>query len=103
MSDRELVFISRAAFSTLLVAAYRSGIVAGVAPTEVTTLATDGFRNVLGYIGVVVLAGTIIGTALERSGAATVIAESILGLIGEENTPEVVMVAGSLVNIPRVL
>ncbi|RBI59272.1 GntP family permease [halophilic archaeon] len=88
------------AFLTLLVAAYATGLIAGLDPTRTATLVTDGFGSVLGYIGIVILAGTIIGTALERSGAAIVIAETILGLIGEENTPEVMAVTGSLVSIP---
>lgn len=88
------------AFLTLLIAAYLTGLAAGLDPAKVASLVTDGFGGVLGYIGVVILAGTIIGTALERSGAAIVIAESILGVIGEEHTPEVMAITGSLVSIP---
>lgn len=88
------------AFLTLLVAAYATGLIAGLDPTNAATLVTDGFGNVLGYIGIVILAGTIIGKALERSGAAIVIADTILGLIGEDNTAEVMAVTGSLVSIP---
>lgn len=88
------------AFLTLLVAAYATGLAAGLDPAETASLVTDGFGGVLGYIGIVILAGTIIGTALERSGAAIVIAESILDLIGEDHTPEVMAVTGSLVSIP---
>ncbi|WP_227354857.1 GntP family permease [Haladaptatus salinisoli] len=88
------------AFLTLLVAAYGTGLIAGVDPKKVATLVTDGFGSVLGYIGIVILAGTIIGTTLERSGAAIVIAETILGLVGEEHTTEVMAVTGSIVSIP---
>ncbi len=88
------------AFLTLLVAAYATGLAAGLDPAETASLVTDGFGGVLGYIGIVILAGTIIGTALERSGAAIVIAETILDLIGEDHTPEVMAVTGSLVSIP---
>lgn len=88
------------AFLTLLLAAYGTGVLAGIDPKRVATLVTDGFGGVLGYIGIVILAGTIIGIVLERSGAAIVIAESILDLIGEEHTPEVMAITGSLVSIP---
>ncbi|SEO46241.1 gluconate:H+ symporter, GntP family [Halogranum amylolyticum] len=88
------------AFLTLLLAAYGTGVLAGVDPQRVATLVTDGFGSVLGYIGIVILAGTIIGIVLERSGAAIVIAETILDLIGEEHTPEVMAITGSLVSIP---
>jgi GntP family gluconate:H+ symporter len=88
------------AFLTLLVAAYATGLIAGLDPTRTASLVTNGFGDVLGYIGIVILAGTIIGTALERSGAAIVIADTILGVIGEDKTPTVMAVTGSLVSIP---
>ncbi|WP_232687454.1 GntP family permease [Halobacterium zhouii] len=88
------------AFLTLLVAAYGTALVAGVAPSEAAALVTNGFGSVLGYIGIVILAGTIIGTALERSGAAIVIAESILDVVGEEHTTTVMAITGSFVSIP---
>ncbi|MCD2202056.1 GntP family permease [Halobacterium sp. KA-6] len=88
------------AFLALLIAAYGTALVAGVDPAEAASLVTDGFGGVLGYIGIVILAGTIIGTALERSGAAIVIAESILGVVGEEYTTEVMAITGSIVSIP---
>jgi gluconate:H+ symporter, GntP family len=88
------------AFLTLLIAAYATGLIAGLNPTNAATLVTDGFGSVLGSIGIVIFAGTIIGKALERSGAAIVIADSILNLIGEERTAEVMAVTGSLVSIP---
>ncbi|MFB6126715.1 MAG: GntP family permease [Halolamina sp.] len=88
------------AFLALLVAAYGTALAAGVDPKRAATLVTDGFGGVLGYIGIVILAGTIIGTALEKSGAAIVIAESILNLIGEEYTTEVMAITGSIVSVP---
>ena len=88
------------AFLALLLAAYGTGLAAGLDPAEVASLVTDGFGGVLGYIGIVILAGTIIGTALERSGAAIVIAETILDYVGEEHTTEVMAITGSFVSIP---
>ncbi|WP_137283416.1 GntP family permease [Halorussus salinisoli] len=88
------------AFLTLLLAAYGTALFAGIDPKKAASLVTDGFGSVLGYIGIVILAGTIIGTALERSGAAIVIAETILDLVGEEHTTEVMAITGSVVSIP---
>ncbi|WP_336359273.1 GntP family permease [Haladaptatus sp. ZSTT2] len=88
------------AFLALLIAAYGTGLLAGLDPTEVASLVTDGFGGVLAYIGIVILAGTIIGIILERTGAAIVIAESILDLIGEEHTTTVMAITGSVVSIP---
>ncbi|MFC7166582.1 GntP family permease [Halospeciosus flavus] len=88
------------AFLTLLVAAYGTALIAGLNPTKAASLVTDGFGSTLGYIGIVILAGTIIGTVLEKSGAAIVIAETILGWVGEEYTTEVMAVTGGVVSIP---
>lgn len=88
------------AFLTLLIAAYGTALLGGIGPAEAAELVTTGFGDILAYIGIVILAGTIIGTVLERSGAAIVIAESILGLVGEEYTEEVMAATGSVVSIP---
>ena len=88
------------AFLALLIAAYLTGLAAGLDPAEVASLVTDGFGGILGYIGIVILAGTIIGTCLERSGAAIVIAETVLDYVGEEHTTEVMAITGSFVSIP---
>ncbi len=87
-------------FLTLLVAAFTTGLAAGIGPAQVATVVTNGFGDILAYIGIVILAGTIIGTALEKSGGAIVIAESILGVVGEDRTPEVMAITGSVVSIP---
>ncbi|WP_408959449.1 GntP family permease [Natrinema sp. 74] len=88
------------AFLTLLITAYLTGLVAGLDPAKVASLVTDGFGGILGYIGIVILAGTVIGTCLERSGAAIVIAETVLDYVGEEYTTEVMAITGSFVSIP---
>jgi H+/gluconate symporter-like permease len=88
------------AFLALLIAAYLTGVAAGLDPAEAASLVTDGFGGILGYIGIVIIAGTIIGTCLERSGAAIVIAETILDYVGEEHTTAVMAITGSFVSIP---
>ncbi|MDS0260715.1 GntP family permease [Haloarcula sp. S1CR25-12] len=88
------------AFLTLLIAAYATALLGGIGPQSAANLVTEGFGDILAYIGIVILAGTIIGTVLERSGAAVVIAESILDVVGEEYTEEVMAVTGSVVSIP---
>ncbi|MFC3477571.1 GntP family permease [Halobacterium litoreum] len=88
------------AFLALLIAAYVTGLAAGLDPARAATLVTDGFGGILGYIGIVIIAGTIIGTCLERSGAAIVIAETILDYVGEEHTTKVMAITGSFVSIP---
>src|SRR5699024_10064967 len=60
----------------------------------------DGFGGILGYIGLVIALGTIIGVILERSGAALTMAEVIIRLIGPRLPTLTMSLIGYLVSIP---
>ncbi len=60
----------------------------------------DGFGGTIGYIGIVILAGSIIGTFLEKSGGAMTLAERTLRLTGEKNVPAAMGIIGYVVSIP---
>jgi len=60
----------------------------------------DGFGGTLGYIGIVIVAGTIIGTFLEFSGGAYTLADKILKLIGQKRVPLAMAIIGYFVSIP---
>ncbi len=63
------------AFLALIAAAYFVGLTAGMNPVDVTTHVMKGFGGTAEKIGIVIIAGTIIGTMLERTGAALTMAE----------------------------
>ena len=63
-------------FLALLLAAFGFGLLSGMPPLEVVKSVNQGFGGILGYIGIVILAGSIIGTFLERSGGALRLAEA---------------------------
>ena len=52
------------AFFTLIVVAFLYGIAIGLPLPKVISTIRDGFGGTLGYIGIVIAAGTIIGTIL---------------------------------------
>ena len=58
------------AFLVLLLASFGVGILSGMEPLTVIKTITEGFGGILGYIGIVIIAGTIIGTILEKSKAS---------------------------------
>ena len=87
-------------FLVLLVAAIGLGILAGLPVLEVISSVTEGFGNTLGYIGIVIAAGTIIGTVLEKSGGALVLAESIVRWIGKARSALAMSLAGAVISIP---
>lgn len=87
-------------FLALLSAAFGFGILSGMPLVEVVTAVNQGFGGTIGYIGIVILAGSIIGTFLERSGGALRLAERTLQLTGERNVPLAMGAVGYVVSLP---
>ena len=87
-------------FLVLLVTAYGLGLLAGLPPGEVLSAITDGFGSTIGSIGIIIAAGTIIGVVLERSGGAQVMADTIIGWVGQARSVLAMSITGSVVSIP---
>ncbi len=64
------------------------------------TLITSGFGSTLTSIGIVIILGTIMGYFLEKTGAAIVMAETILKIVGKKNSPLAMAISGYIVSIP---
>ncbi|MCC6143342.1 MAG: GntP family permease [Candidatus Hydrogenedentes bacterium] len=85
----------------LLAAAFGYGLCSGaMAPVKVAEAVNAGFGATLGSIGIVILAGTIIGIFLERSGGAMRLAEATLRLFGSRRVPWAMGGLGYIVSIP---
>lgn len=87
-------------FLALLLAAFGFGIAAGMPLKEVVKSVNTGFGDTIGNIGIVILAGCIIGAFLEKSGGAYRIAESALRVTGRNNVPLAMAIVGYIVSIP---
>lgn len=87
-------------FLALLFAALGFGIFTGMPLKEIVQSINTGFGNTLGYIGIVIVAGTIIGTFLEYSGGAYTLADRILKITGQKNVPLAMAIIGYFVSIP---
>jgi len=87
-------------FLVLLFTAVLFGIFSGMSLTEIVDSITGGFGGTLGSIGIVIAAGTIIGTFLEKSGSAFKMAEATLKLTGEKRVPLAMAIIGYIVSIP---
>jgi GntP family gluconate:H+ symporter len=87
-------------FIVLLITAYGLGLLAGLSPDQVIEAITAGFGGTLRYIGIVIAAGTIIGAILERSGAARVMAESVIRWVGRARSALAMSLTGAVVSIP---
>lgn len=87
-------------FLVLLAAAYGLGLTSGLPPEATIEAITAGFGGTIGYIGIVIAAGTIIGVILEKSGAALVMASTVLGWIGRARASLAMSLTGAVVSVP---
>lgn len=72
----------------------------GLTPTEVVNQVKNGFGSIMTSIGIVILCGTIIGTILEKTGAALTMANAILKVVGEKNSVVAMGAMGYVTGIP---
>jgi len=88
-------------FLSLIIAAFGFGIFSGtMSMNEVVVAVNTGFGNTIGYIGIVILAGSIIGKFLEMSGGAFKLAGGALKMVGKKNIPLAISIVGYIVSIP---
>ncbi len=87
-------------FIVLLLAGYFVGVLGGMKVDELINTLTSGFGSILGSIGIVIIAGTIIGTILEKTGAALTMANTILNVVGKKRAPLTMSLTGYIVSIP---
>jgi GntP family gluconate:H+ symporter len=87
-------------FLALFVGAIFYGLLAGMPGELIVRSISEGFGGVLGSIGLLILLGVIIGTFLEKTGGAFVIAQKILAWIGEKSVMLAMMITGYILSIP---
>ncbi len=87
-------------FIAMVIIAVALGLVCGVEPIKVINTVKSGFGNILAGIGIVILSGTIIGTILEKTGAALSMANSILKFVGKDRSVLTMSAMGYVTGIP---
>lgn len=87
-------------FLGLIIAALFVGIASGMPLADVITNINEGFGGLMTSIGIIIVAGTIIGTILERSGAAYRMAEVVLRIVGPKHPQLAMSLIGYVVSIP---
>jgi GntP family gluconate:H+ symporter len=88
------------AFVVLILSAYGVGIFSGIGLDETLQAIRGGFGGTIGYIGIVITLGAIIGTILEKSGAALTMANTMLNLVGKARSALAMALTGYVVSIP---
>lgn len=87
-------------FLVLLLASYLAGALAGLPIENIAVSISRGFGDIMAYIGIVIVLGTIIGTVLEKSNAAIKLAELVLKLVGKRFPALAMSIIGYIVSIP---
>ena len=87
-------------FVALLLAAFGYGVLTGMPVDDLVTSINEGFGDTIAYIGIVIVAGSIIGTFLRRSGAAAHLAASVLRLAGAKQIPATMGLVGYIASMP---
>ncbi len=87
-------------FIVLLLASYLAGLLAGLPAEGIALIIARGFGDIMAYIGIVIVLGTIIGIILEKSGAAIKLADLVLKLVGRRYPALAMSIIGYIVSIP---
>lgn len=87
-------------FFVLLMAAIGYGFITGMPVPQIIASINNGFGSIMGNIGLIIFFGVAIGTILEKSGGAMVIATRMLRLIGEKSIHLAMLLTGYLLSIP---
>ncbi|HPE35871.1 MAG TPA: GntP family permease [Spirochaetales bacterium] len=88
------------AFLVLIGVAFVFGLAIGMPALDVVGKIKTGFGGTLTNIGIVIVAGTIMGTILEKTGAALSMTQAILKLVGKKRAPLAMNAAGYVVSVP---
>ncbi len=88
------------AFLVLIGVSFVFGLAIGLPALDVVNGIKSGFGGTLTSIGIVIVAGTIMGTILEKTGAALSMTQAILKLVGKSRAPLAMNIAGYVVSIP---
>ena len=87
-------------FISLVLAAYLTGAMAGIPVGNIAVIISTGFGNLMAQIGLIIVLGTLIGTILEKSGAAVRLADMILKVVGPKYPGLAMSLIGYVVSIP---
>ncbi len=87
-------------FIALTLASGYLGLTSGMPVALVMKSYQDGFGGVLGFVGIVLALGTMLGKLMAESGGADRIARTLVNAFGPKNVHWAMMIAAFLVGIP---
>lgn len=87
-------------FIALIIAAGFLGLTSGMPVDKIIKAFQDGFGGVLGFVGIILALGTMLGKMMADSGGADQIAQTLVRAFGKERVQWAMMFAAFLVGIP---
>lgn len=87
-------------FVALILAAGFLGLTSGMPVATIVKSFQDGFGGVLGFVGIILALGTMLGKMMAESGGADQIARTLIQAFGKERVHWAMMLAAFLVGIP---
>lgn len=87
-------------FLSLILGALLFGIFSGMPLENIVENINNGFGVTIGDIGIIIVAGIIIGAFLENSGGAQTLANFVLKIVGAKRVHSVMGIMGWIVSIP---
>ncbi|WP_017520907.1 GntP family permease [Pseudomonas nitroreducens] len=87
-------------FVALIIAAGFLGLTSGMPVATIVKSFQDGFGSVLGFVGIILALGTMLGKMMAESGGADQIARTLIQAFGKQRVHWAMMLAAFLVGIP---
>jgi hypothetical protein len=87
-------------FLALMSISLALAIVAGIDLSKIPAMIGVGFSGTFKSIGIVIIFGTIIGTVLEKTGAALKLADMVVKIVGQKRPELAMLIMGWIVGIP---
>lgn len=87
-------------FIALIIAAGFLGLTSGMPVDKIIKAFQDGFGGVLGFVGIILALGTMLGKMMADSGGADQIAQTLVRAFGKEKVQWAMMFAAFLAGIP---
>ena len=87
-------------FYSLIISAFIAGIGFGFDLTKSIKLIVEGFTNILIGIGPLILAGSILGVFLEKTGSTKKMVNVFVEMLGAKNSPFSLNMIGFIISIP---
>lgn len=87
-------------FLALMSISITLALVAGLPLAKIPAIIGDGFSGTFKSIGIVIIFGAIIGTILEKTGAALKLADMVVRVVGQKRPELAMLIMGWVVGIP---